>query len=410
MNFSETFRIALQSLLINRLRSVLTTLGIIIGVGAVIGLVSLGRAVEDFIANEFADLGSNILEVRASRPTSPTRTRIDPITTTEAQALTNPITAPSIARIAQRYDLFGIVRVASERANPPIQGVSANYASVRSWQILQGDFISEDDVENTARVAVLGLDVVESLFGTRTFNPIGQVIRLNDRPFNVIGVMSERGGTFVSEDNVVFIPISTAQTRLDNARARDGGEILSVMFVEVRNEDLVPFAIAEMEAYLNQKRGIIFADEQDYTISSSADLLQTINQLSATLTIFLVLIASVSLLVGGIGIMNIMLVSVTERTREIGLRKAVGAQSGDILLQFLIESVLLSLLGGLLGIALGGISAIFGTALIEELTINLSPDAVVLAVGVSTFVGVFFGYYPARRASRMKPIDALRFE
>jgi putative ABC transport system permease protein len=410
MQFSETLRIAISSLLVNRLRSILTTLGIIIGVGAVIGLVSLGRAVEDFIASEFSDLGSNILEVRSSRPNSPTRVRVDPLTTIEADALSNPIIAPSIANVAQSYSLGGTVRLGTELIAPPLQGVSANYAELRSWSVLLGDFITLDDVESAGRVAVLGLDVVESLFGQRTFNPVGQIIRINDRPFTVVGVMTERGGTFVSEDNVVLIPISTAQTRLANARARDGGQIVSTIYVEVINEDLVPQATSEIENYLNEKHGIVFADEQDYTISSSADLLETINQLSGTLTIFLVLIASVSLLVGGIGIMNIMLVSVTERTREIGLRKSVGARSRDILSQFLIESTLLSLLGGILGIAVGWLASTIGTALIPDLTITLSLDAVILAVGVSTLVGVFFGYYPANRAANMKPIDALRFE
>jgi putative ABC transport system permease protein len=208
MQFSETLRIAISSLLVNRLRSILTTLGIIIGVGAVIGLVSLGRAVEDFIASEFSDLGSNILEVRSSRPNSPTRVRVDPLTTIEADALSNPIIAPSIANVAQSYSLGGTVRLGTELIAPPLQGVSANYAELRSWSVLLGDFITLDDVESAGRVAVLGLDVVESLFGQRTFNPVGQIIRINDRPFTVVGVMTERGGTFVSEDNVVLIPIS----------------------------------------------------------------------------------------------------------------------------------------------------------------------------------------------------------
>jgi len=410
MGLSETFRIALNSLLINRLRSILTMIGIIIGVGAVIGLVSLGRAVEDFIASEFSDLGSNILQISSSQPNSPTRTRIDPLSNLQADELANPIIAPSLSAIATRYDIFGVARIGAERTNPPVHGVSANYAQVRSWDLVYGNFLTEDDVSSSGRVAVLGLDVVEALFGARNLNPVGQTILINDRPFAVIGVMAERGGTFVSEDNVIMIPISTAQTRLDNARTRDGSYRVSIIYAQVVNDDLVPQATLEIETYLNEKHGIVFPDEQDYTISSAGDLLETVSQLSGTLTIFLVLIASVSLLVGGIGIMNIMLVSVTERTREIGLRKAVGAQNRDILLQFLIESILLSIAGGFFGIALGWISGVLGTALIADLTITLSIDAVFLAVGVSTLVGVFFGYYPASRAATMKPIDALRFE
>jgi putative ABC transport system permease protein len=413
MNLAESFRIALTGLSTNRLRAVLTTLGIMIGVGAVIALVSLGRGVETYIANEFKSLGANVLFVFSSRPSSGTRTRIEPITTKEGNDLANPLIAPSIRRVAMEYTLFALVSGGSESENLAVKGVTPNFVEVRNWYPRSGnDFITQNDLDSASRVAILGVNLVEKFFGYKEFDPVGQTLRINDRAFTVVGVMEEQTNAFTADDdnNSVFIPLTTAQTRLDNARSRDGSYRVSVLHIQAASEDTMESATREIETYLSQTHNITFEGEQDFTIINQADLLSSLSQITGVLTVFLGMIAGISLLVGGIGIMNIMLVSVTERTREIGLRKAVGATGQDILAQFLIESVLLSIIGGTIGIAIGWLAATIGTALIPNLTLEVTMDAILLATGVSSFVGIFFGLYPASRAAQMRPIEALRFE
>jgi putative ABC transport system permease protein len=410
MNLIESFRIALTSLAINRLRAILTTLGILIGVGAVVGLTSLGRGVENYVSGQFESLGANTLTVSSTRPSSGTRPEIQPLTDKEASAIAR---LPGVRRVATQYNVSGTLLAGTESVTISLNGVTANYVDVNEWYPRHdgGRFINQQDINDAARVVVLGENTVEDLYGDPNFNPINLSLQINGRIFTVIGVMENRsGGAGTDQNAAAFVPISTAQSRLDNARVRGGAHKVSQMQVQVESQDAIETAMQTIEAYLTGAHGIIYAGDEDFSVSNQGDLLSSITQVTGILTLFLAGVSSISLLVGGIGIMNIMLVSVTERTREIGLRKAVGARGLDILSQFLIESILLSLVGGVLGIGLGWLISLIGGALVSDLDLSLTLDSVLLATGISSFVGIFFGLYPANRAARMRPIEALRFE
>jgi putative ABC transport system permease protein len=409
VNLTESLRIALSALLQNRMRALLTTLGIVIGVGAVIALITLGRGVENYVRNQFESLGSNLLVISSKKPEDDTRTRIEPLTNTDVEALAQPNVAPNLARVGGQLTVVAFLTAEGENLRTGARGVTANMADLLNWEVRDGRFITQDDIDRFSRVVVLGEEAVEELYGSPQVNPVGAMLRLNNQAFTVIGVMARRGSGFTNDNIVVFVPISTAQTRLMDTRYRDTYRV-STIFAQARSETAAPAAEEEIIAYLDAAHGIETEEERDFQITNQASLLESIGQITGLLTVFLGLIAGVSLLVGGIGIMNIMLVTVTERTREIGLRKAVGAQPKDILVQFLFESIVLSLIGGTIGILIGAGGAMLIGALVPDLSVQVSPGAVALATIVSSTIGILFGIYPANRAARLNPIDALRFE
>ena len=410
MRFLESFRLAVISLLLNRTRAVLTMLGIIIGVAAVVSLISLGRGVQDYVASRFEGLGADILTVRAQPPRRGFFSATNPLTMVDVESLADPGIAPDVNQVAADYTVQGTVVDGYNSVSVTVRGITANYFAIYDWMPSSGSIFTQQDIDAQREIALLGTTVIEDLFGDETFDPTGRTVLINNRAFVIVGVMEERTATFNNPNNEILVPISTAQTRLANARVAGEGYTVSTVYAQVSDTAMMEAATDQIEAYLLQKHGIQDANQADFTITSAETVAESRTAVLSTLTLFLSGIAAISLLVGGIGVMNIMLVSVSERTREIGLRKAVGAQRSDILSQFLFESILLSLLGGAGGIALSWGVLQLAPNLISGVTFSLSSDVVLLATGVSSGIGIFFGLFPANRAAQMNPIQALRFE
>ena len=401
MSIAQAFLEALESISGNKLRSGLTVLGIVIGVAAVIAMLAVGRGAEASITGSISGIGTNLLFVFRGNPDDSIRNP-RPITLADADAIADPFAAPSVAAVAPILQSNLEIPYGGERTTVEVDGVTPDYFSVRNYELTEGEFITEEHLLGRASVALIGPDAADTLFG-RHDGITGETIRIDGQPFRILGVLASKGGgAFGSEDNVVLIPFSAAQARLIKRRTQDQ---VDVIFVQAVSGDAVPMATEEISQILRQRhRTPVGAD--DFTVFTQQDLLTTFQSITGILTIFLGGIAGISLLVGGIGIMNIMLVSVTERTREIGLRKALGARKRDILIQFLTESSLLSLIGGIIGImfgwlisfTVGQIAAANGTSF----TPIVGADAVALATIFSAAVGLFFGIYPANRAANLR--------
>jgi putative ABC transport system permease protein len=385
-------------------------LGITIGVFAVISLVSVGQAVETFVRDRFQGIGANMLFVIG---TQNELGRIIPLTQNDYLALTDVYRVPDAQAVMPQRNFNRAVTSEGRELTVPIQGVLPIYEQIFSRGVSSGRFIDQNDVDSLARVAVLGQDVVDGLFPDTS--PLGQSIRIAGVRFTVIGVLETlSGGGFgapgTSQDRLIIVPITTVQTRLSGERVITGDRVITFIVVQARESSVVDAAAEQIRQTLREERDINFRDEDNFQVFSQTELLDTFGSVTSLITVFLAVLAGISLLVGGIGIMNIMLVTVTERTREIGLRKAVGAQNGDILLQFLIEAMVLSLVGGGIGIALATGMTGLVTALVDNLDVVVQPSSILLATAISALIGMFFGIYPARRAAALNPIDALRYE
>lgn len=415
MNILESFRVSLRSLGANKLRATLTMLGVIIGVAAVIALLAVGQGASAAITEQVQGIGSNLIFVMpGSFQQNGVRSAVGSATTLtleDAEGLLDSTCCPDVLVVAPVFSANVQVVFGGNNTNTSVTGTTPEFQQVRNFYVEQGRFLELRDNETLARVAVLGSETARQLFEGK--DPLGKTIKINRVPFQVIGIMQTKGGTGLfgqNQDDVIFVPIRTAQTRLFGTQAltANGQRRVSVIYVSARSEDRADSAISQITQELRQRHHIQF-QQDDFSVASQKDLLGALSQITGILTIFLASIAAISLLVGGIGIMNIMLVSVTERTREIGIRKAVGAKRRDILTQFLMEAIALSLSGGFIGILLGA-SIAQAVNLTGVLTTVIEASSVVLAVGFSVAVGLFFGLYPAWRASALHPIQALRYE
>lgn len=413
MNPIELLRLAFSALIRNRLRSLLTILGIVIGVAAVIALMSFGQSYQRYVDSQFQGIGATNLFISSGGGFGPNAKTIKPkpLTMADVQAIADPANVPEVAAVAPVYEVSGTLVANSASMSNTVTGATDVYATVQSRQISVGRFITASDITDAAPVAVIGTGIVQKLFPNNTA-PVGQTMRINGLVFNIIGVFQPSSGGAGNQDKVVVIPLTTAQIRLggSSAQTTDGEYTVSQITVKAASADAVPDVTASITALLDARHNIQNPSLQDFRVFALGTVLNSLNSVLNLLTIFLAAIAGISLLVGGIGVMNIMLVSVRERTREIGLRKAVGARYGDLLMQFLIESVTLCLIGGLIGVAFGIGVALIGGTLIPTLNLTVSVPAIILAVGVSTMIGVFFGLYPASRAAVLNPIEALRYE
>ncbi len=415
MNLLLTTRIALRALAKNRMRAGLTVLGVVIGIAAVTTMVSIGQSASDLVQGQFKSLGTNVIVVfSASRKQGAVhhgRGSMPSLTAADAKAMVDECS--SLIAASPMVFTGGQVIYGNTNWSPrELVGVGSQYLTVRNWQLARGGFFSPRDIASAAKVCVIGRTLVEKLF--QTTNPLGEIIRIRNIPFRVVGVLETKGANLVGEDqdNVIVMPYTTVRKRLQGSRF----ENVDLILASARSVTRMSEAEHDMRQLLYERHRINPGDPPDFEVQNTTEIAKILDVIMGTMTTLLASIAGISLLVGGVGIMNIMLVSVTERTREIGIRMAVGARGRDILRQFLVESILLSSIGGAVGVALGvGASALI-TTLINSITsgtpwpVVISFKAAIVAMLFAAAVGIFFGYYPARRASRRDPIDALRYE
>lgn len=406
MEGSELLQSAIEALTLNKLRTALATLGIVIGIGSVIALVSLGQGSQQQVQNNIQSLGSNLLTVIPGAQNTGGLNQgfgtSQTLTYDDAKAIQTSAQITDIASVSPEVSRRGQISSGTSNTNTQVIGVTDVYASVHNVIVQEGSFISSNDNIATSKVAVIGPTVASDLFGTA--DPVGQTIRINKLAFRVIGITQSKGGSgFANQDDIVFIPLSTAQKQVF------GIDYVTSIALSAKSPDVMTNAENQVGYLLISRHKLTDPSKADFSIASQSDILGAVSSVTGTFTALLSGIAAISLLVGGIGIMNIMLVTVTERTREIGLRKSLGAKKKTIVSQFLVEAVFLTIAGGFFGMILGiGLSFIISSLI--KLPFVLSPSSVILSIGVSAGIGILFGWYPAKKASDLSPIEALRYE
>lgn len=409
IRFSRVVKEAWTSIFANKTRSFLTVLGIVIGVGSVIGMLSIGAGAQESILGTIESIGTNTIYVMSGGTGETTNSK--PLTINDVDALSNRMRAPHILRVTPVMSAQTEVSSGDSNVKTSFTGSFPEYVDISALEIAEGSYITQEDIDSRAPVVVIGPELAEKLLG-KSSGVVGSQIRINNFPYRVIGVTKAKGGTqFSNPDLQGYMPITTMQMRIVRQSVPNS---VHYIIIQAQDSASIPLAIEEAQQILRESHRLTARQENDFTLTNQEDIANIAGQVTSILTILLSGIAGISLLVGGIGIMNIMLVTVTERTSEIGLRKALGARKLDIMIQFLTESGLLSLIGGILGIALGwAISLIIGNVAASTgtpLVPVVQTETVLLATLFSTLVGLFFGWYPARRAANLEPVDALRHE
>ncbi len=397
----DNVRLSLLELVTNKLRAFLTVLGITIGIAAVVLLLSLGQSVQDYITNQFESLGTNTIRISATQDSNG---RTDSLTMELAETLKNAERLPLVDLVMPQVTGNYYIAYGSNEFSVSTQGVTTDYLDMEGRSVDNGSFFTQADVESSAQVALIGTTTSENLFAGA--NPIGQSIRIKNVVFQVVGVLNESS----TSDDLVVIPITAFKARLNNTRTTTGESIVNTILVRAKDVNQMTETTDQLTQVLREERGVGTRDSDNFRTFTASTIVESLTSTIQIITIFLGIVAGISLLVGGINVMNIMLVTITERTREIGLRKATGAQNSDIVVMFLVQAIVLTLIGGIIGILIAATGAAIITALVEGFSVAIQISNIVLAVSISACIGIFFGVYPASRAARLNPIDALRYE